>query len=171
MFEREIPRPQYDIFGINLSFDGEVSSGFLRRILKEIPIDSVHTVLDLYCGNGRLTLGSIILYTHAQIHAVDYHNVLVHDAIHHPRVTFHQGWVTEVLKSDDIPKADIVLMSYASRHHGFTEENISLLASHVKGVLFTVGDNDDIEHERWFQNHFVCKKSIPGHFAAVWEAR
>lgn len=153
MPEREIPRSQQSFSDLTLSRADTYAFALKKRLL-EIQPESVKIVTDLYCGNGVLTIGAIELFPHAQIHAVDYHDVLVPDAKKHSRVTFHQGWVDGVLASGAIPKSDVVLMSFASRHHGFTEQNISLLSSIVGNVLLTMGDNAGLENEPWFRERF-----------------
>ena len=170
MPEREFPKPQRRFTDIEMSRASDYARALNRR-LPDIEIEGVQTVLDLYCGNGMLTLGSIALFKHAIIHAVDVHDVLVPDAISHPRVVFHKGWVTDMLESGALPVSDIVLMSFANSYHGFTAENISLLSAHVGGVLLTIGDNANIEKQPWFLDSFRCVADIPNHLAANWVSR
>ncbi len=170
--ERESPRPQHSFGDVGLK-QADAYEFFLHRSFEQVGLqfDTVKTVLDLYCGNGTLTLGSILCFPNAQIHAIDIHKVLVPDAVNHPRVTFHKGWLPETLSKKSIPCADIVLMSYAGRLHGFNELNISLLSSHVGKYLFTVGDNYDIEGEPWFRGKFDCLMTDRDHFSAIWKPK
>jgi hypothetical protein len=170
--EREIPWPQWQLFDSSLQH-ADAYELFLRRTFEPLHLqfDQVNSVIDLYCGNGTLTLGSILLFPNAQIHAIDYHRVLVSDAIDHPRVEFHQGWVTDVLADKSVPRADIVLMIFASRHHGFNKTNISLLSSHVGKYLCTAGDNANIEGEPWFRDTFDWLHTNHGLFSDVWKQK
>lgn len=113
-------------------------------------------------------MGSLLAFPNAIIHAVDYHSVLVNDAKIHERVAFHQGLVTDVLASGDLPHADIVLVSFASRHHGFTADNIVLLSSHTRQFLLTTGDNAGLEQESWFHNVFHFCKAVDNIGALIW---
>jgi trans-aconitate methyltransferase len=133
-----------------------------------LDFERVKVILDLYCGNGILTLGSLLAFPNAIIHALDYHPVLVEDAKTHARVTFHQGLVTDVLASDALPHADIVLVSFASRHHGFTADNIALLSSHTKQFLLTTGDNAGLEQEFWFRDVFNFHNVVDDMGAVIW---
>jgi len=72
-----------------------------------------------------------------------------------PRVKFHKGLFMDILGQNIIPPSDFVFLSFASRHHGFNENNIQQLINLVgKGVLFTIGDNALLESEKWFRNGF-----------------
>jgi hypothetical protein len=171
MAEQELPRPQTSFRDLDLS-KGETYAMFLQKRLPEgMPLNAVKTVTDLYCGNGILTIGSIALFSKATINAVDYHRVLVPDAIAHPRVKFYQGWVSDVLATGKLAKTDVMIMSFASRHHGFTAENIHLLSDNLQGVLLTLGDNGGIEAEPWFRERFKVFSSDSMDDSAVWVVR
>ena len=169
----EIPRPQRGFKDMTLQMATGVYDIVLQRTLNgiDLPFEHVASVFDLYCGNGTLTLGSILAFPNAQIHAMDYHKVLVADGLRHPRVTFHQGWVTETLADKKLKPADIVIMSFASRHHGFTKENIGLLSSHTMGYLLTIGDNDAIENEPWFNDKFQVRATETVYGSTVWSVK
>lgn len=173
--QRETPPPQWYLPDLSLS-NAEYFSDFLHHSFYNVPLEfaNVKTVLDLCCGQGPYTLGSLLAFPQAQIHAIDVHNILVPDAISHPRVTFHQGFVTDILETDSVPKADIVLMIHTSSHHGFDGDNISALSSHVDKFLLTCMDNALIEGKPWFRNIFQhVGGDIPwmGNYGAVWKIK
>lgn len=166
---KEEPRAQF-AFG-DVTLDTAYSYQlFLKKRFEQVSLnfDNVKTVLDLFCGNGILTLGSVLAFPYAEVHAVDYHPVLVDDARTHERVIFHQGLVTDVLSSGTLPCSDIVIVSFASRHHGFTDKNIALLSSHTRQFLFTTGDNAGLEQESWFRNVFHFCKAVDNIGALIW---
>ena len=138
MSEREAPRAQTAFADATLQ-NSSAFQHYLERIFASVDLDvgDIKTVLDLYCGNGLLTLGSVLAFPHAEVHAVDYHSVLVADARTHKRVIFHQGFVTDLLALGELPDSDIVIISDASRHHGFTAKSISLLLFLLKTVIIT----------------------------------
>ena len=166
---KEEPRAQFGFGDVTLNTSCSYQL-FLEKRFQQVDLDfeRIETVLDLFCGNGILTLGSLLAFPNAEIHAVDYHSVLVDDARTHERVTFHQGWVTEILASDAVPTADIVIVSFASRHHGFTEENIALLSSHTRQFLLTTGDNAGLEQKPWFRGVFNFHKMVDEIGAIIW---
>lgn len=169
MDSKEVPRGQF-IFG-DVTLDTSYSYQlFLKKRFERVSLNfaNVGTVLDLFCGNGILTLGSVLAFPYAEVHAVDYHPVLVKDAQTHERVIFHQGFVTDVLASGTLPCSDIVIVSFASRHHGFTGENIALLSSHTSQFLLTTGDNAGLEQKPWFLNVFNFHKTVDDMGAVIW---
>ena len=74
---QETPRAQTHLKDLTLAgakgYEHEI-----KVILKGLKLDfnRVRTVLDLYAGNGPFTLGAVRAFPNAQVHAVDYHNVL-----------------------------------------------------------------------------------------------
>ena len=169
MNQKEEPRAQFAFGDVTLSTSYSYQF-FLEKRFQQVDLnfERVETVLDLFCGNGILTLGSVLAFPNAEIHAVDYHAVLVPDAQTHERITFHQGWVTDVLESGALPSADIVIVSFASRQHGFTEENIAILASHTRQFLLTTGDNAGLEQESWFHDVFHFSRAVDDIGAVIW---
>ena len=169
MSEREAPRAQTAFADATLQ-NSSAFQHYLERIFASVDLDvgDIKTVLDLYCGNGLLTLGSVLAFPHAEVHAVDYHSVLVADARTHKRVIFHQGFVTDLLALGELPDYDIVIISDASRHHGFTAKSISLLLSHTQQFLYTTGDNDSLEQEQWFRDVFDLYMTVDNIGSTIW---
>lgn len=170
---QEIPRPQSSRFEIDRTFV-EVYTCMLQKLLRNIPVDStkVRTVIDLFCGKGIFTAGSLGTFPNATIHAVDYHqNSLSQILQNEKRIVFHQGWVVEMLQTTNIPPADFVTISYAGRLHGFHEHNIDALTHHVGGFLLTLGDNGGLENMPCFRNRFTMTDANYQQDAYIWLRR
>lgn len=171
----EVPRVQ-DIFFVELIEKGSGYEFFLNNIINNVGIDreSIERAIDLGPGRGQGVHALLECFPGATVHAVDYHDILITPLLNDPRVEFHQGFFTDVLKTGVVPTADLVLLLYASRHHGFTEENIDLLTNIVeKGYLVTLGDNDNLETKSWFKKEFelIYTKDIDISYGAVWKSK
>jgi hypothetical protein len=154
---REVPRPQMLVPKEMDPLSMEVYAHKLNKFIRNVPIDpsTVHTVSDLFCGRGILTAASLLTFSNATVHAVDYHgDVLSPNLQTNPRVKFHQGWVVDTLQSTTIPITDFTIISYANRLHGFTQNNIDVLAQQTKDYLLMVGDNNNLETAPWFWERF-----------------
>jgi 16S rRNA G1207 methylase RsmC len=158
----ELPRPQVCFEGQTAEMADSVSF-HLNKVLKEhIKPENVHSVLELGCGNGAITAGSLSTFPNADIYAVDYYDVLDRYLLQNPRIKFTRGLFTDVLQQRNFEPVDIIMLIFLGRHHGFNEENIHLLGESVKsgGLIFTEGDNGMIENLSKFQQYFQLTKWI-----------
>lgn len=173
MNDKELPRVQYHFKDIN-ALSVEIYTFTIQKLMRDLPFNptAIRTAIDLYCGNGVFVAGELGYLPKATIHAVDIHeNILAPYLQKQKRVKFHQGWVSEILFSDQLPKADFISISFASRHHGLNNMSASKLQKLTAGYLVTVGDNAGLEQEPYFRELFTMVKSIPDYFAAVWKAK
>ncbi len=171
MTTSEIPRRQTHFFHEFNGNDFERYGTILKNMLKEIPKPQhVSTVLDLYCGNGVLTAGALHVFPESTVHCVDIHNnVLSPTLAGDPRVVFHQGWVSEQLKTPGgLPKAELVIIGNAGRLYGLENEDFDALKRHVNGYLLTLGDNMGMESQEAFRRNFLWFSSNSRFDAAVW---
>ena len=173
--EDDLPRPQPAYFLELMGGDNPVEF-LLNKTIEAAGInkDDVKTAVDLGPGRGVGIDALLKIFPNATVHAVDYHDTLPANLRESPRVEFHQGLFVDVLKEKTVPSADFVFLSYASRHHGFKEENIELLAILVgKGYLLTVGDNDGLEAKKWFKERFrmIYFEALEIDGPAVWKCR
>ena len=169
----EIPARQNSFTDIT-KVDVESSAMAIKRLMEGLPFNpkDVKTAIDLYCGNGIIVAGELEYLPNAVIHAVDINdNILSRYLQKQKRVKFHQGWVSKVLLSGQLPKADFISISDASRHHGLDSMSASQLQQLTTGYLLTIGDNAYLEREPYFRELFTRVKNIPDHFAAVWKAK
>lgn len=114
----------------------------------------IHSVADLYCGNGHLSAASLKAFPNAQIHAVDFHDILIPSIKLNPRCTFHRGITAEIIETGEVPPSDLVIISDANTVHGFHRNNIHLLNQITRGLLLTNGDNYGLEQQPWFRDNF-----------------
>ncbi|MCL4360032.1 hypothetical protein M1555_02130 [Patescibacteria group bacterium] len=139
-----------------------------------VSADSVRTVIDLYCGNGVMTAAALSVFSECTVHAVDFYDgVLAPPLQKDPRVIFHQGLVADVLAAGAVPPSDLVIMGFAGRTHGMTEETILFLRAAVDGLLLTYGDNAFVEVRSYFLDHFSLLRHDYDHdpLAAVYVGR
>jgi hypothetical protein len=140
----------------------------LERILGSHKPDSVETAIDLYCGTGSMTAGAVTLFN-CEVHAVDYHpDTLVPSLRVDRRVIFHRGWVSEELMSGNLPEADLITISFASRHYGLEAVHFGSLRRLARGVLVTIGDNGGMEAHPAFRQNFRVIRNDHDHDAQVW---
>jgi predicted rRNA methylase YqxC with S4 and FtsJ domains len=144
---------------------------YLEEILEGVPPIKVETALDLYTGTGIFAAGMLYLYRACTVHAVDFHANVLSDCLQNdPRVIFHQGLVSEMLLSGQLPPADLVGISYANRLHGLNEVSIEALKHLTRGYLVTQGDNYGLEREPYFQRAFKLEHYCRNRLACVWSA-
>ena len=156
----EIPARQNSFTDIT-KVDVESSAMAIKRLMEGLPFNpkDVKTAIDLYCGNGIIVAGELEYLPNAVIHAVDINdNILSRYLQKQKRVKFHQGWVSKVLLSGQLPKADFISISDASRHHGLDSMSASQLQQLTTGYLLTIGDNAYLEREPYFRELFTRVK-------------
>ena len=154
--ESQKPTPQGSYF-IELMKGHNCTANFLERVIdaSEIKRNNIKIAVDIGSGRGVGTDALLQCFPRAIVHAIDYYDILHKPLLDNPRVKFHKGLFTDILSQNIIPSADFVFLSFASRHHGFNENNFQQLINLVgKGVLFTIGDNALLESEKWFRNSF-----------------
>lgn len=156
--ESGLPVPQHSYTEGDIANDFLLDSWvkWLKSLcrLGDLDPQQVQLVADLYCGNGHLTAASLKAFPNAQIHALDFHDILIPSIKRSPRCTFHQGITTETIKTGSIPPSDLVIISDANTVHGFDRNNIHLLKQITRGLLLTQGDNYGLEEQLWFRDNF-----------------
>ncbi|MDP2860204.1 MAG: hypothetical protein Q8N98_00660, partial [bacterium] len=147
----------------------------LRRTCEEAGLFLATTgcVLNLGCGQGFDVSALLFVFPVAQIHAVDYYNLLPPSLLSNNRVRFHRGLITQVLASKTIPVVDLILCKFMDKNHGFTDANIHLLrqAMAENGKLITCGDNGAMESAEWFRNSFEPVLELHEMDISVWGPR
>ena len=172
MFSEDTPIPQRIFKGEVYEDSSEVYALFFERNLKGTDLDpnNVRKVADLGCGTGVYVSGALAAFPKAEVHAVDYHDILYPHLKQDSRITFHQGRLTDELAKNSIPECDVVLLSNISHTHRLSGQNIHALKRIVKGILITAGDNADLEETNWFQNAFTKVKDGFLRGDQIWKA-
>jgi len=178
------PVDEKDIRIKNSIFDSdpdniEKIARLFSRIWKETGVESatIRHVVQFGPGVGIDTAALAVLFSQADFELIDYHDLFHPSLKANPRIHFVQGLFIEVLERGLIQQVpDLTVLRFISRHHGFNEDNISLLQKLVgERYLFTQGDNGGLERQKWFRDAFKFLKVLEtdSYFdnATLWAAR
>src|SRR3989338_87657 len=81
---------------------GQSIALWFKRLSIQLDLDpnNIHTITELGCGIGAITMGLLYAFPQSVIQAIDYWDDLLPTVKHDPRVIFHHGLFTKVLEEE-----------------------------------------------------------------------